>query len=265
MNTVAAVQMISSPSVADNLATARRLIGRAADTGADLVLLPEYWAIMGRSDTDKVAQAEPLGDGTIQNFMSGIAREYGIWLIGGTLPLQSPEAGKVLNTTLVYNPQCEHVGRYDKIHLFGFSKGTEAYDEARTIVPGSHVGTMATPLGKVGLSVCYDLRFPELYRAMGPCSLIVVPAAFTYTTGQAHWEVLLRARAIENQCYVLAAAQGGLHRNGRSTYGDSMLIDPWGRVLDRLATGPGVVSGMVDPEVIARLRTGLPAMTHRRL
>src|SRR5471030_269570 len=194
MNTVAAVQMISSPSVADNIANARRLIGHAADTGAELVLLPEYWAIMGQSDTDKVAQAEPLGSGPIQDFMSGIAREYGIWLIGGTLPLVSPEAGKVLNTTLVYNPQGEHVGRYDKIHLFGFSKGTEAYDEARTIVPGSHVGTIATPLGKVGLSVCYDLRFPELYRAMGPCALIVVPAAFTYTTGQAHWEVLLRAR-----------------------------------------------------------------------
>lgn len=265
MNTVAAVQMISSPSVADNIATARRLIGHAADTGAELVLLPEYWAIMGQSDTDKVAQAEPLGSGPIQDFMSGIAREYGIWLIGGTLPLVSPEAGKVLNTTLVYNPQGEHVGRYDKIHLFGFSKGTEAYDEARTIVPGSHVGTMATPLGKVGLSVCYDLRFPELYRAMGPCALIVVPAAFTYTTGQAHWEVLLRARAIENQCYVLAAAQGGLHPNGRRTWGHSMLIDPWGEIKAIHSEGEGVVHGDIDSVFMDNVRASLPALKHRTM
>src|SRR5471030_1573840 len=216
MNTVAAVQMISSPSVADNIATARRLIGHAADTGAELVLLPEYWAIMGQSDTDKVAQAE-------------------------------------------------HVGRYDKIHLFGFSKGTEAYDEARTIVPGSHVGTMATPLGKVGLSVCYDLRFPELYRAMGPCALIVVPAAFTYTTGQAHWEVLLRARAIENQCYVLAAAQGGLHPNGRRTWGHSMLIDPWGEIKAIHSEGEGVVHGDIDSVFMDNVRASLPALKHRTM
>jgi len=257
--------MISSPSVADNIATARRLIARAADTGAELVLLPEYWAIMGQADTDKVAQAEPLGDGPIQDFMSAIAREYGIWLIGGTLPLTSPEAGKVLNTTLVYNPQGEHVGRYDKIHLFGFSKGTESYDEARTIVPGRHVGTVDTPLGKVGLSVCYDLRFPELYRAMGPCTLIVVPAAFTYTTGQAHWEVLLRARAIENQCYVLAAAQGGLHPNGRRTWGHSMLVDPWGEIKAIHSEGEGVVHGDIDSVFMENVRASLPALKHRTM
>lgn len=265
MKTVAAVQMISSPSVADNIATARRLIAQAADTGATLVLLPEYWAIMGLADTDKVAQAEPLGAGPIQDFMAGMAREHGIWLIGGTLPLQSEQAGKVLNTTLIYNPQGEHVGRYDKIHLFGFSKGTESYDESRTIVPGSHVGTVDTPLGRVGLSVCYDLRFPELYRAMGPCALIVVPAAFTYTTGQAHWEVLLRARAIENQCYVLAAAQGGTHPNGRRTWGHSMLIDPWGGIQAVHAEGEGVVHGDIDPQFIDSVRASLPALKHRTM
>jgi nitrilase len=265
MKTVAAVQMISSPSVTDNIATARKLIGQAADAGAQLVLLPEYWAIMGLSDTDKVAQAEPLGSGPIQDFMSAMARDHGIWLIGGTLPLASPDADKVINTTLVYNPQGEHVGRYDKIHLFGFTKGTESYNEARTIVPGASVGTVDTPLGKVGLSVCYDLRFPELYRAMGPVSLIVVPAAFTYTTGKAHWEVLLRARAIENQCYVLAAAQGGEHANGRRTWGHSMLVDPWGEIKAVLAEGEGVVHGEVDRVFMDSVRESLPALKHRTM
>ena len=170
-----------------------------------------------------------------------------------------------MNTTLVYNPQGEAVGRYDKIHLFGFNKGDEAYDEARTIVPGAEVGSFEAPFGRVGLSVCYDLRFPELYRAMGECALILVPAAFTYTTGSAHWEVLLRARAIENQCYVLAAAQGGLHRNGRRTLGHSMLVDPWGVVKDVLAEGEGVVSGQLDADFLAGVRESLPALKHRRL
>jgi nitrilase len=265
MKKVAAVQMISTPLVADNIASARRLIAQAADAGAELVLLPEYWAIMGMSDTDKVAQAEPLGSGPIQDFMAGMAREYGIWLIGGTLPLASDDAAKVINTTLVYNPQGEHVGRYDKIHLFGFTKGTESYNESRTIVPGSSVGVIDTPLGKVGMSVCYDLRFPELYRAMGPVSLIVVPAAFTYTTGRAHWEILLRARAIENQCYVLAAAQGGEHRNGRRTWGHSMLVDPWGEIKAVLAEGEGVVQGEIDRVFMDSVRESLPALKHRTM
>lgn len=265
MHTVAAVQMISTPSVAENIATARRLVGQAAAGGAALVLLPEYWAIMGLSDSDKVAQAEPLGSGPIQAFMSAMAREHGVWLIGGTLPLASDDAAKVINTTLVYNPQGEHVGRYDKIHLFGFTKGGESYNESQTIVPGATVGTVETALGRVGLSVCYDLRFPELYRAMGPCALIVVPAAFTHTTGQAHWEVLLRARAIENQCYVLAAAQGGLHQNGRRTWGHSMLIDPWGEVKAVLAEGEGVVHGALDPAYTDSVRASLPALKHRTM
>ncbi|RFP08938.1 MULTISPECIES: carbon-nitrogen hydrolase family protein [unclassified Duganella] len=265
MNTVAAVQMISSPSVTENIATARRLVKQAAEAGATLVLLPEYWAIMGLQDSDKVAVAEPLGQGPIQDFMSALARELEIWLIGGTLPLASDDPEKVINTTLVYNPQGEHVGRYDKIHLFGFTKGTESYNESKTIVPGQHVGVFEAPFGKVGMSVCYDLRFPELYRAMGPVSLIVVPAAFTYTTGHAHWEILLRARAIENQCYVLAAAQGGNHPNGRRTWGHSMLIDPWGAVKAVLAEGEGVVHGDIDLMFMDSVRQSLPALKHRTM
>lgn len=265
MSTVAAIQMVSTPNVDENIATARRLVAQAAATGAKLVLLPEYWPIMGMSDSDKVAKAEPLGQGPIQEFMAHAAREHGIWLLGGTLPLASDDAEKVINTTLVYDPEGRHVGRYDKIHLFGFTKGTESYNESRTIVPGRNVGTVETALGKVGMSVCYDLRFPELFRAMGPVSLIVVPAAFTYTTGRAHWEILLRARAIENQCYVLAAAQGGEHVNGRRTWGHSMLIDPWGEVKSVLAEGEGIVHGEVDPSFIESVRESLPALKHRTM
>ena len=200
MTTIAAIQMISTPNVADNIATAGRLVRDAAARGAVMVTLPEYWPIMGLNDSDKVAHAETPGSGPIQQFMADAAREHKIWLIGGTLPLVSRDADKVMNTTLVYDPSGQPVVRYDKIHLFGFSKGAESYDEARTIVPGAEVVAFEAPFGRVGLSVCYDLRFPELYRAMGECALIVVTAAFTHTTGIAHWEVLLRARAIENQC-----------------------------------------------------------------
>ena len=262
---VAAVQMVSTPDVAHNIATARRLVGEAAAGGATLVTLPEYWPIMGMSDVDKVAHAEQPGSGIIQDAMAALAREHGIWLIGGTLPLVSADAGKVLNTTLVYDPQGRNVSRYDKIHLFGFTKGSESYDEARTIVPGQAVGSFEAPFGRVGLSVCYDLRFPELYRAMGECALIVVPAAFTHTTGSAHWEVLLRARAIENQCYVLASAQGGTHQNGRRTFGHSMLVDPWGEVKAVLREGEGVVTGELDPAFLAGVRESLPALRHRKL
>jgi nitrilase len=263
--TVAAVQMVSSPNVGENLETARRLLAEAAARGAKLVTLPEYWPIMGMSDTDKVGHAEQPGHGPIQEFMAAQAREHGFWLIGGTLPLVSGEEGRVLNTTLVYDPEGKPVSRYDKIHLFGFTRGEESYDEARTIVPGEAVGSFDAPFGKVGLSVCYDLRFPELYRAMGEVALIVVPAAFTHTTGMAHWEVLLRARAIENQCYVLASAQGGTHRNGRRTFGHSMLISPWGEVSSQLAEGEGVVSGDIDTDFLAQVRQSLPALKHRKL
>ncbi len=265
MHTVAAIQMISTPSVSENLATAKRLVAQAASKGAMLVVLPEYWAIMGQHEKDKLGHAEQPGSGPIQDGMAQMAREHGLWLIGGTLPLVSPEAGKVLNTTLVYDPQGAPAGRYDKIHLFGFTRGEESYNESRTIVAGAQVRSVDTPVGKVGLSICYDLRFPELYRALGDCALIVVPAAFTHTTGRAHWEVLLRARAIENQCYVLASAQGGVHPNGRRTWGHSMLIDPWGEVKAVLDEGEGVVSGQIDPVFLAGVRESLPALAHRTM
>ena len=262
---VAAIQMVSTPDVAQNMATARQLVGEAAQQGAQLVLLPEYWPIMGMHEKDKLAFAEQIDDGVMQNCMRELAQQHQLWLIGGTLPLQSQEAGKVLNTSLVYGPDGKRVARYDKIHLFSFARDEESYDEARTIVHGNAVAAFDAPPGKVGLSVCYDLRFPELYRAMGECALIVVPAAFTFTTGKAHWEILLRARAIENQCYVLAAAQGGQHVNGRRTWGHSMLIDPWGEIVSVLPEGAGYVIGDIDPHRLQYVRQSLPALKHRKL
>ncbi|GGI18251.1 MAG: carbon-nitrogen hydrolase family protein [Oxalicibacterium faecigallinarum] len=261
---VAAIQMVSTPVVEENIATVTRLVAEAAHQGAKLVLLPEYWAAMGLQETDKIALAEQDGKGQIQDFMSRIARDYKVWLIGGTLPLAAT-ADKVLNTMMVYDADGNRVSRYDKIHLFSFTKGEESYDESRTIVHGTQVGTFDAPFGKVGLSVCYDLRFPELYRAMGDCTLMVVPAAFTYTTGRAHWEILLRARAIENQCYVLAAAQGGRHPNGRTTWGHSMLIDPWGDIKSVWNEGEGLAIGDIDPHHLSRVRENLPALKHRVL
>jgi nitrilase len=262
---VAAVQMVSTPVVEQNIATARRLIEQAVAQGAQLVLLPEYWPFMGLKEIDKVRYAEPVEGGPIQQFMSEIAREKQIWLIGGTLPMAAQEPDKVLNAMLVYSPTGAMVSRYDKIHLFSFSKDGESYDESRTIVHGKDVTVFCAPFGNVGLSVCYDLRFPELYRAMGECTLIVVPAAFTYVTGRAHWETLLRARAIENQCYVLAAAQGGTHVNGRRTWGHSMLIDPWGEIKGVLPEGDGVVMGDLDSQLLRQVRENLPALKHRKL
>ncbi|GAB5101021.1 carbon-nitrogen hydrolase family protein [Caballeronia sp. GACF4] len=260
---VAALQMVSAPDRDRNLTEAGRLIAEAARDGAQLVLLPEYFCYMGFKDTDKLAIRETPGAGPIQQFLSDAAREHRVWVIGGTLPLQSAEPDRVLNTTLVFDPAGKQVGRYDKIHLFNFEKGEESFDEARTICPGSEVRTFDAPFGRVGLSVCYDLRFPELYRKMGDCALMVVPSAFTYTTGKAHWEILLRARAIENQCYVLAAAQGGKHENGRRTFGHSILIDPWGEIIDVRDEGAGVVAGQIDPARIASVRQSLPAYRHR--
>lgn len=264
-NRVAAIQMVSTPDPAENRRTAERLVLDAATAGAKLVLLPEYWAILGHRETDKIDHAETPGDGPLQAFMAGLAERAGIWLLGGTVPLRSREPGKVLNSLLAYAPDGSQAARYDKIHLFGFNRGTESFDESRTILPGSEIGLLETPFARIGLSICYDLRFPELYRAMGHCDLIVVPAAFTYTTGRAHWEILLRARAIENQCFVLAAAQGGLHPNGRQTWGHSMLVDPWGEIRTQLAEGEGVVCGEVDRDWMDSVRSSLPALKHRKL
>lgn len=269
MHPIAALQMVSTPDVDVNLNTARRLAAEAAAEGAELVLLPEYWALMSPDERRKLDHAERLDDAPeqapIQACLAEIAREHGIWVVGGTLPLACDTPGKVRNTTLVYNPQGERVGRYDKIHLFGFSQAAERYDEAGTIEAGDAPSSFDAPFGRVGMSICYDLRFPELYRALGQCNLIVVPAAFTCITGKVHWEILLRARAIENQAYVLAAAQGGEHAGGRRTWGRSMLVDPWGEVRAVLEQGEGVVCGVIDPDFLERVRTSLPALQHRKL
>ncbi|ALM82060.1 acyltransferase [Bordetella sp. N] len=260
---VAAIQMVSTPDVQENLDAAGALIAQAAADGADLIALPEYFCLMGRKDTDKVAARETEGSGSIQTFLAQQARQHGIYVVGGTLPLESPEPQRVYNTTLVYGPDGAQIARYDKIHLFNFQRGTDSFDEATSIRPGTTPRIFEAPVGKIGLSVCYDLRFPELYRAFGDVSLILVPAAFTYTTGKAHWELLLRTRAIENQCYVLAPAQGGTHPNGRRTWGQTMLIDPWGDIVAQLAEGPGVVAGNIDPNRLQEVRTALPALRHR--
>ena len=255
--------MISTPRVDDNLRSAARLVAEAVAQGAQLVALPEYFPIMGMNDGDKVKVREHDGRGPIQDFLAETAQKHAIWLIGGSIPLMAGNPDKVLNSSVAYNPQGERVARYDKIHLFGFQKGAERYNESATIEAGSLPVAFDTPFGRVGLSICYDLRFPELYRALGVTDLLVIPAAFTETTGRAHWEILLRARAIENQCYLLAVAQGGRHENGRETHGNSMLIDPWGDVLDRKLKGPGIVIGELDHARIAEIRASLPALKHR--
>jgi predicted amidohydrolase len=264
---IAAVQMVSTPRVEDNLRTAARLVADAVAQGAELVALPEYFPIMGMHEGDKVKvrerDAAQGGGGPIQDFLAETARRHRIWLVGGSLPLLASEPDKVLNSSVAYNPAGERVARYDKIHLFGFQQGAERYNESATIEAGRQPVAFDTPFGRVGLSICYDLRFPELYRALGVTDLLVIPAAFTETTGRAHWEILLRARAIENQCYVLAVAQGGRHENGRETHGNSMLIDPWGNILDRKLKGEGVVIGDLDHARIAEIRASLPALQHR--
>lgn len=264
---VAAVQMVSTPDVARNLESATRLIGEAAAAGANLVALPEYFCLLGQRDDDKLAVAEVPGDGPIQRALAGAARAHGVWVVGGTLPLRGPDADHALNSCLVFAPDGRLAARYDKIHLFAFDNGRERYDEGRTLAAGGQPVALQAGALRVGLSICYDLRFPELYRALmhTPCDLIVVPSAFTWTTGEKHWELLLRARAIENQCYVLAPAQGGRHENGRRTWGHSMIVDPWGEVLAVRSEGEGVVLADVDPARIGQVREQLPALAHRRL
>ncbi|QLG87178.1 carbon-nitrogen hydrolase family protein [Chitinibacter bivalviorum] len=269
----AAIQMVSSPDVAENLRQVAALIDRAASAGAKLIVLPEYFAIMGLSDKDKLAQQEPFkfagaaSEPTpLQDFLAQQAQQHGIWLVGGTIPLQSGQVDKVMNTCLAFNPQGECVARYDKVHLFGFANGSECFQESDTISPGALPVAFDTPFGRVGLAVCYDIRFPEFFRALqhvGTVDIWAIPAAFTATTGRAHWEVLLRARAIENQCFIIASGQGGTHASGRTTYGHSMLIDPWGAVLAVWPEGEGVVSAELKASQLQRVRTILPALKHR--
>ena len=262
---VAAIQMASGPNVSANLSETERLIGMAAAQGAKLVVLPEYFAVMGVKESEKVALREVEGKGPIQKFLAHMAKSHKIWLVGGSVPLEADDPNKMRNSCLVYDDKGKQVARYDKIHLFGLDLGVERYHEEKTIEPGDKVVVVETPFGRIGLSVCYDLRFPELYRAMGDVDLIVIPSAFTETTGKAHWEVLIRARAVENLAYVIASAQGGYHLSGRETHGNSMIVDPWGVVLDRLPRGSGVVIANVNPAYQASLRKSLPALTHRTL
>lgn len=262
---IAAIQMASGPNVEGNLHEAGRLVAMAAELGAKLVALPEYFAIMGMRDRDKVAVREAEGKGAIQQFLSDTAKKHKIWLVGGSVPLVASVPGKVRNSCMLYDDKGELAARYDKIHLFGLDLGNEHFHEETTIEPGGEVVVANSPFGRLGLSVCYDLRFPELYRAMKEVDIILVPSAFTETTGKVHWETLIRARAIENLAYVLAPAQGGYHVSGRETHGNSMIVDPWGVILDRLPRGSGVVIAGVNPLYQASLRKSLPALTHRTL
>ncbi|UXH78006.1 carbon-nitrogen hydrolase family protein [Roseateles amylovorans] len=293
---IAAIQMVSGTRLDANLERARHWIAEAAAQGARLVSLPEYFCLMGQHDTDKLAFAERPGDLTapIQGLLSQAARTHGLWILGGTLPMAidgaPTPAQRVRNTTCVFAPDGSLAARYDKLHLFRYDNGREHYDEGRVLEAGEAPVTLRADLTgigadgqghgqsaggglslRIGLSICYDLRFPELYRAMSfadgqaPLDLISVPAAFTYTTGQAHWELLLRARAVENQAYVIAAAQGGTHENGRRTWGHSMVVDPWGEVLACVPEGEGLALADIDPARLAQVRHQLPALQHRRL
>jgi nitrilase len=283
----AALQMVSGSTLAHNLARAADLMAQAAQAGAELVVLPEYFCLLGRRDTDKLQIQEPMGSGPIQDFLARSAQDLGLWVVGGTMPLsigegigaslvarvgETQDPSRVFNASLVYNPQGQCVARYDKIHLFSFDNGTERYDESRALRAGSTPAHFDLPsrdghTWRVGLSVCYDLRFPELYRhyAQQGAHLLLVPSAFTHTTGQAHWEVLLRARAIENLAFVVAAAQGGTHDNGRRTWGHSLVVDPWGQVLACQPEGEAVVLADLDHASRAQRCTQLPALAHRVL
>lgn len=263
--TVAAIQMVSSDCADDNIPAMRRLVAEAAGAGAQWVVLPEYWPVMGKSEHDKTRLAEPFGQGRLQQALAETAAQHGITLFGGTVPLRSPEDGKAYNTLLCYGADGSLLSRYDKIHLFGYQGLGERFAEADTITAGDAVPALAADGWRAAQGICYDLRFPELFRAQAPFDILVLPAAFTYTTGQAHWHLLLRARAVENQCYVVAAGQGGRHNNGRRTFGHSLIIDPWGDILAEQPEGEGVVCATLSPERLNAVRSRLPALKHRRL
>ncbi|MFZ9872365.1 MAG: carbon-nitrogen hydrolase family protein [Steroidobacteraceae bacterium] len=266
---VAAIQMTSSDDATANMATARRLLEQAAEAGAQIALLPENVALMGRRESDKFAIAEDEGAGPLQQALSDAARQLGLWVIGGTLPIKVSGESRVAAAVLVFDSSGQQVARYDKMHLFDVSVAErgETYRESASIAPGTSPVVVDTPAGRLGLSVCYDLRFPELFRSLvaSGANWFVVPAAFTVPTGRAHWETLLRARAIENLAYVVAAGQTGLHANGRETYGDSMVVDHWGSVQARLPHGEGVVVAEFDLEAQAQVRAEFPALSHRRI
>ncbi len=266
---VAAIQMATSPNVSANLLEAERLIGEAAESGAGLVVLPENFAFMGEHDREMCTLKERVGDGPLQGFLSQMASRFGVWLIGGTIPLEASDGAKVRAASLVFNDRGEQVSRYDKIHLFDVQlvENNDRYEESNTIEPGDEARVVDTPFGRIGLAVCYDLRFPELFRKLLQlgAEIFVVPSAFTAITGRAHWETLVRARAIENLAFVVAAAQGGYHINGRETYGHSMIVDPWGAVLAQVPRGTGHVSVELDRDYQKTIRRTFPTIDHRRV
>lgn len=269
MTKVAAIQMASGPNMSANLLEAEKLLARAAEEDARLVVLPENFAFMGGEEVDKLALAEDEGEGTIQTFLAQQAKKHDIFLVGGTISLKCDDPDKVRSACLLYNNEGEPLGRYDKMHLFDvrIPESQEQYVESGAIQAGDHPVCFATPFGRIALSVCYDLRFPEYFRSCldTGMDIIVVPSAFTAQTGRAHWEILLRARAIENLSFVIAAAQGGFHVGGRETWGHSMIIDPWGNVLNSLAKGPGVVTAEISQEYLENTRKAFPVLEHRRI
>jgi nitrilase len=262
---VAALQMVSTPEVMSNLESADRLIAAAAAAGARLVALPENFYLIGRHEGDKVKVREPEGEGPIQSFLAAAARRHRVWIVGGTAPISCADPGRIRSACLVFDDSGRRVARYDKMHLFRFEAGDERYDESRTLEQGESAVAVQSPFGRLALSVCYDVRFPELYRELGDFDAMFVPSAFTVPTGAAHWETLLRARAIENQAYVIAPAQGGLHASGRRTYGHTMIVDPWGQVLAVRPEDEGVVLAEMDTERVREVRASLPAVANRRL
>jgi nitrilase len=263
---VAAIQMVSAPDVETNISSAERLIAEAAAAGARLAALPENFYIIGRHERDKVKVREPDGKGPIQQFLADAARRHKLWIVGGTAPIETGKQDRILSACLVFDDSGKRVARYDKMHLFRFDGGgDERYDESRTLEPGSRAVALGSPFGRLALSVCYDVRFPELYRGLGEFDVMFVPSAFTVPTGRDHWEVLLRARAIENQAYVIAPAQGGLHGSGRRTYGHTMIVDPWGAVLAVRPEGEGVILADIDLDKLREVRASLPALLNRRL
>ncbi|MCZ6731123.1 MAG: carbon-nitrogen hydrolase family protein [Gammaproteobacteria bacterium] len=267
-NRVAAIQMVSGTDVDANLDEAARLISTAVSAGAEFVVLPENFAIMPTKDAGQLQVMERDGDGPIQEFLSAQAHQNHVWLVGGSIPLVSSQPSKVRAACLLFNNHGERVARYDKLHLFDVKLDNgEEYSESLTIEPGESVVVVDSPLGRLGLTICYDLRFPELFRQMldQGAEIFSVPSAFTATTGKVHWEILLRARAIENLAYVIGAGQGGSHSSGRETYGDSIVIDPWGEIINRLARGPGIVIADIDRLRLEKLRRSLPSIEQRRL
>jgi nitrilase len=269
MAKIAAIQMASGPNVNANLIEAGRLIAKAVDEGASLVVLPENFALMGLSEQDKINIKEQEGKGVIQDFLADTAKKHGVWLVGGTIPIVAEDGHKVRGACLLFDNKGKQVARYDKIHLFDVNipETGENYNESETIESGNDVVVVDTPFGRLGLAVCYDLRFPELFRKMADrdVEIIALPSAFTAITGRAHWEVLVRARAIENMCYVAASAQGGYHVSGRETYGDSMIVNPWGVVIDRLAHGSGIVIANIDLAYLNSMRRNFPVLDHRKM